>query len=374
MSQCPEVRIHWGAQTFLFVHASQANSSSGGSQCRDDPDTFEGVGLPAQEIQVVFCPSPLENTFLLAESSASQDVLQDCLRGLNIGLETEGSAGFELPPEQQHLQTQVVIGGYALPGQQQDPVMCEGAVGEAQLPEQPACPMEMAVGGASGEQLAEQFLQTMSRSRDGDHFKTQFRLSVFYRGVKVLEQLVENECGFRLIFRPEFTETVLDPESGLSLVSLPSPKDMLDQTQAKLTQRILDKLGDGLDFGVSGHVVYAQRRGEIKSFWSLSKFDRSRTPQEIPKLQPERLYQFKDFFRAMLDFIDGGGSPPCSLFLCLGEKWPDPDNRPWMKKLITVEVFLTSMELLKNIAVGGGASSLQSVELQMSLEEMMEME
>lgn len=32
------------------------------------------------------------------------------------------------------------------------------------------------------------------------------------------------------------------------------------------------------------------------------------------------------------------------------------------------------MELLKNIAVGGGASSLQSVELQMSLEEMMEME
>lgn len=23
MSQCPEVRIHWGAQTFLFVHASQ---------------------------------------------------------------------------------------------------------------------------------------------------------------------------------------------------------------------------------------------------------------------------------------------------------------------------------------------------------------
>lgn len=166
--------------------------------------------------------------------------------------------------------------------------------------------------------------------------------------------------------RPELTETALDPESGLSLVSLPSPKDMLDQTQAKLTQRILDKLGDGLDFGVSGNVVYAQRRGEVKAFWSLSKFDRSRTPQEIPKLQPERLYQFKDFFRggffftiscsnsvflvflsyflfsfnfsAISDFIDGRGSPPCSLFLCLGEKWPDPDNRPWMKKLITVEV------------------------------------
>lgn len=37
------------------------------------------------------------------------------------------------------------------------------------------------------------------------------------------------------------------------------------------------------------------------------------------------------------------------------------------------QVVLTSMELLKNMAVGGGSSSLQSVELQMSLEEMMEM-
>lgn len=37
------------------------------------------------------------------------------------------------------------------------------------------------------------------------------------------------------------------------------------------------------------------------------------------------------------------------------------------------QVVLTSMELLKNMAVVGGASSLQSVELQMSLEEMMEM-
>lgn len=31
------------------------------------------------------------------------------------------------------------------------------------------------------------------------------------------------------------------------------------------------------------------------------------------------------------------------------------------------------MEVLKNIAVAGGASSLQSLDLQMSLEEMMEM-
>lgn len=37
------------------------------------------------------------------------------------------------------------------------------------------------------------------------------------------------------------------------------------------------------------------------------------------------------------------------------------------------QVVLTSVELLKSIAVEGGASSLQSVELQMSLEKMMDM-
>lgn len=63
-----------------------------------------------------------------------------------------------------------MIGGCPLPGQQQHPVTFKGAFGEAQLPEQPACPMEVAVGGASDGQLAEQFLQTMSRTRDGDNF------------------------------------------------------------------------------------------------------------------------------------------------------------------------------------------------------------
>lgn len=48
--------------------------------------------------------------------------------------------------------------------------MFEAAVGEAGLPEQPACPMEGAVGGAYNGQFAEQFLDTMNKTRDGDNF------------------------------------------------------------------------------------------------------------------------------------------------------------------------------------------------------------
>lgn len=40
----------------------------------------------------------------------------------------------------------------------------------------------------------------------------------------------------------------------------------------------------------------------------------------------------------IMEFTAGNKSFPCSLFFCLGEKWPDPDNRPWEKKLITIEV------------------------------------
>lgn len=40
----------------------------------------------------------------------------------------------------------------------------------------------------------------------------------------------------------------------------------------------------------------------------------------------------------MIEFIKGRDSPPCSLFFCLGEKWPDPENRPWERKLVVVEV------------------------------------
>uniref|UniRef100_A0A3P8SP20 Interferon regulatory factor 3 n=1 Tax=Amphiprion percula TaxID=161767 RepID=A0A3P8SP20_AMPPE len=365
----PHKVFHWPDES-----ASGANSSAG-SQEQDEADLFEDYGLTTQDSQLGSCFDDClylpEDTAYLPESSASQDILQECLKGLNIGPAAEATAAFEPPPEQQQLQNQVAIGGCALPGQQQYPVTFEGAAGETGLPEQPARPMGGAVGGACDGQLVAQFLHTMNKTRDGDNFKTHFRILVYYRGVKVSEQTVENEAGIRLVYSPELKGTVLDHESGLSLVSLPTPGVMLDQTQANLTQRILDKLGDGLDLGVSSHVVYGQRRGEIKAFWSFSKFDQNQQPQEVSKLHPQVLYQFRDFVRGILDFINGKDSPACSLFFCLGEKWPD--SRPWEKKLITVEVVLTSMEFLKNLAVDGGASSLQSVELQMSLEEMMEL-
>uniref|UniRef100_A0A3B3CJA9 Interferon regulatory factor 3 n=1 Tax=Oryzias melastigma TaxID=30732 RepID=A0A3B3CJA9_ORYME len=300
------------------------------------------------------------------------DILQECLKGLNIDPEA-GITGFEPPPEQQQLQNHGLIGGHPLPGQQQDPVMFVGAASETGLPEQPACPPNRAEGGADGDEATVNFMDIMHKTGDGNSLRTQFRILMYYRGVKVSEKLVENEAGFRLVYRPDLFDSALDSQTGLSMVSLPIPGDMLDKTQAKLTQRILDTLGEGLEVGVSGNLVYGRRRGDTKVFWSFSKFDSSRIPQEVSKLNPDALFLWKNFIQGIIDFSYGGDCPPCSLFFCLGEKWPDPENRPWMKKLITIEVVLTSPEIIKNIAVEGGASSLRSVELQESLGEMMEL-
>ncbi|XP_035600715.1 interferon regulatory factor 3 [Oncorhynchus keta] len=339
---------------------------TGGSQhpehdpIQDPSPLRESHGLPCfNDLYLV-----AEETVYTAEgisATINQDILQKCLQGLNIE-HTEAILGYEFPVEELQYPMEGTIGGHVLPGQ---PVVMEDTV----LPPQPVYPMDGAVGGAHEQQVVEQLTNELSRTMVGEHFKTHFRVSVYYRGVKMLEQLVENEAGFRLVYRPELTQPLLDPDSGLNLVSLPSPPPVQDETQAKLTQDILALLGEGLEVGASGSIIYGLRKGEIKAFWSLDKFDNSRRPRGVSKC-PEPLYQAKDFYGGLLKFINNEGKcPPFSLFFCLGEKWPDPDNRPWEKKLVMVEVVLTALELLKSMAVEGGASSLQSVELQLSLQE-----
>ncbi|KAG7274467.1 hypothetical protein CRUP_001432 [Coryphaenoides rupestris] len=113
--------------------------------------------------------------------------------------------------------------------------------------------------------------------------------------------------------------------------------ESLSHAWISLTQKVLDSLGSGLEVGVSASVVYSHRHGDAKAFWSLSKFDRSAQPQEVAKMEPQGLFLFGDFAKGMLDFIKGGECPSCCLYLCLGERWPDPDCRPWEKKLVMVE-------------------------------------
>ncbi|XP_069047980.1 interferon regulatory factor 3 isoform X2 [Lepisosteus oculatus] len=230
--------------------------------------------------------------------------------------------------------------------------------------EQPA--VCVGVGPELEQQQVEEFKAGMSRAMVDDRLATQFHVTVYFRGVKVREHEVTNPRGFRVVWTDPCA--AVDPE-GLELVSLPGPELLLDQGQARLTHRILEKLGAGLEVTVQGRGVRAARWGDTHAFWSLSRFDRSGQPREVPKERGEELYSMGEFIRGLIGFMEQKAeSPAYSVWFCLGEKWPDPDQRPWEKKLIMLEVVLTSLQMLKMLAVQGGASSLQSesVDLQVS--------
>ncbi|XP_077062315.1 interferon regulatory factor 3 [Siphateles boraxobius] len=199
--------------------------------------------------------------------------------------------------------------------------------------------------------------------------ETFFRIKVYYKGKMVLDQLVENDAGFRLMYQGNINE----PSADLPVVRLPPPDDILDRNQAKLTNDILDNLG-GLEIRRSDAVVHGHRWGNSRIYWGLCKHEKSPTTRELSKNPPEAIFLFRNYISGLMEFMEKSSeSPSYTLYFFLGEKWPDPKMKPWEKKLIMIEVILTSLEGLNTLAVTRGASSLQSVELQLSLEQMMEL-
>ncbi|KAF4106907.1 interferon regulatory factor 3 [Onychostoma macrolepis] len=203
--------------------------------------------------------------------------------------------------------------------------------------------------------------------------ETFFRIKVYYKGKKVKEQLVENDTGFRLMYQGNMDESNLMDSADLPVVQLPIPDGILDQIQARHTNEILNSLG-GLEIKRLDGVVWGHRWGLSRIYWGLCKHENTQTPRELSKNTPEAVYFFRDYISGLMEFMQTSQeSPSCTLYFFLGEKWPDPKMKPWEKKLIMIEVILTSLEDLKTMAVENGASSLQSVELQLSLEQMMEL-
>ncbi|TRY81903.1 hypothetical protein DNTS_016432 [Danionella cerebrum] len=235
-------------------------------------------------------------------------------------------------------------------------------VGSAASPEHQRWIVNGAEAGAvDGQQ------DSLCRQMSENGYETHFLVKAYYRGRMVLEQLVDSVDGFRVVYNTNADE------SGLRVVRLPPPEGISDQVQVQLTNNILDNLG-GLEVRKVGMEIMAHRWGFSKFYWSLNKHERGTTPRELAKNTPQTVFHFKRFIEGLVKFLDKPGeSPDYTLYFFLGEKWPDPRMKSWERKLIMIEVVLTSLEPLKMLAEAATGTSSLSVELQISLEQMMEL-
>uniref|UniRef100_A0A8C4WQL5 Interferon regulatory factor 3 n=1 Tax=Gopherus evgoodei TaxID=1825980 RepID=A0A8C4WQL5_9SAUR len=123
---------------------------------------------------------------------------------------------------------------------------------------------------------------------------TFFEVRVYYRGHLVLQTLVSNPQGFRLV--PPSPGPSPYPE--LADVVLPEPGMLPDWVQASYTARLLQGLGAGVRLQVEGPALCATRLGRLHAYWG-----RTETPEpgaeggELSKEGCTPLYDLPRFVR-----------------------------------------------------------------------------
>nr|XP_005280819.1 interferon regulatory factor 3 [Chrysemys picta bellii] len=244
----------------------------------------------------------------------------------------------------------------------------EDALGPALAPGAPYA-SDVATGGALSPGFGEfpplvPAPSSLEQLLGSNELMTFFEVRVYYRGHLVLQTLVPNSQGFRLV--PPSPAPSPWPE--LADVVLPQPGVLVDQVQASYTARLLQGLGAGVLLRVQGSSLCATRLGRLHAYWG-----RTETPEpgaeggELSKEGYTPLYDLPRFVRELICFMEGqGSSPTYELWLCLGEAWPDT-GRPWKKKLIMVQVVPTVLQTLHQLSQARGASSLRAEELDLRI-------
>ncbi|XP_069765621.1 interferon regulatory factor 3 isoform X2 [Narcine bancroftii] len=193
---------------------------------------------------------------------------------------------------------------------------------------------------------------------------TEFEVSIYYRGRKIREEVVGNTNGLRLSYSSQSAFPYLQDVWFPGTDSTP----LIDHQQIKYTNQLLERVDQGLALEVQNNLISAQRYGRCKVFWSLEQTPTSTKPQEVSNKSFTVLYGLAEFNKELYAFLNShSGSPQFSIWLCFGELWPDPNGKPWNKKMIMVQVTPVCFRLLHELALGNGVSSLKSDEMNLQI-------
>ncbi|XP_031762400.1 interferon regulatory factor 3 [Xenopus tropicalis] len=201
-----------------------------------------------------------------------------------------------------------------------------------------------------------------------DHFfqdgtlKTEFEVTVYYRGTEVSKSLVKNPHGFRITSKQH-----ADPGSYLDNVVLPLPTKIHDQGVVGEIHKLLKNLENGTLVEVREGSICGKRQGNCRAFWSMTEVPETNQPNQIDKNDYCILFTLQQFVSDLTAFIERTrkDSPQYNIWMCLGERWPD--GRPWKKKFIMVQIVPVAMKMLHDMSYSTGASSLRSSEINLEI-------
>ncbi|XP_063293919.1 interferon regulatory factor 7 isoform X1 [Pelobates fuscus] len=193
---------------------------------------------------------------------------------------------------------------------------------------------------------------------------TEWEVTVFYKGKLVLKQNVTKK------FVITFEEANQALES-VDLVYLPSTEKLVDQTQIRHTNTILENVQGGLHLEVNSmdFKLYATRHGKSRVYWSKSEGVESSTNNTeaniLSRAIQSEIFDFNQFRNELKDYKDNkGSSPDYTIYMSFGQIL----ENPIMRKLVLVKLVPQFCVYTHEMLRREGVSSLnqENISLQIS--------
>ncbi|XP_007947551.1 interferon regulatory factor 7 [Orycteropus afer afer] len=191
-------------------------------------------------------------------------------------------------------------------------------------------------------------------------------VTIMYKGRPVLQEIV-GRVSVLLYGAPCPTAKA----AGAQFVAFPSPAELPDQKQLRYTEKLLQHVGPGLQLELRGHSLWAQRLGKCQVYWEVGGPLGSASPSGPARLLPRnadtRIFDFRDFFRELVEFRERRrrSSPHYTIYLGFGQDLST--GRPKERSLILVKLEPWLCRVYHENVHREGISSLDSGSLDLCL-------
>ncbi|KAJ7398470.1 Interferon regulatory factor 3 [Pitangus sulphuratus] len=196
-------------------------------------------------------------------------------------------------------------------------------------------------------------------------FISNLDITIYYRGKEFHQEIVQ---GSHCLLTYQPLDLAVD-QGPWHVVHFPSPANMADRKQWRITEDLLGKAG--LQLEQHDYKIFATRLEKCRVFWALSQqLEGVKDPPSnlLDRNQKTPIFDFNEFSTELRDFRNRQRrrSPDFTIYLCFGQAFSK--TKPKETKLILVKLVPKFCEYCYEKVLQEGASSLDShtISLQLS--------